>query len=96
MFQVQEGEGAGEELKCSDGVRAILECPVCLEVGFKCPVCLEVSLSCPLRYGLGFLCLGVFFEMCPVFIEVGYYSLSAFGDNYTYNAETSVTYSKLF
>ena len=86
MFQVQEGEGAGEELKCSDGVRAILECPVCL----------EVSLSCPLRYGLGFLCLGVFFEMCPVFIEVGYYSLSAFGDNYTYNAETSVTYSKLF
>ena len=31
---MQEGDGLVEELKCSDGVRAILECPVCLEVGF--------------------------------------------------------------
>ena len=37
MFQVQEGEGTVEELRCSDGVRAILECPVCLEVGFVMP-----------------------------------------------------------
>ena len=52
MFQVQEGEGTVEELKCSDGVRAILECPVCLEASFVMPC---------LSWGV-FLCR-IFFEM---------------------------------
>merc|ERR1712130_502210 len=36
--QVQEGEEVEEELRCSEGVRAILECPVCLEVMSECKI----------------------------------------------------------
>ena len=30
--QGPDGESLEQELRCSEGVRAILECPVCLEV----------------------------------------------------------------
>ena len=45
MFQVHEGEGVVEELRCSDGVRAILECPVCLEVACLCPLLHEEGVN---------------------------------------------------
>lgn len=38
QIQGPDGESLEQELRCSEGVRAILECPVCLEVMSECKI----------------------------------------------------------